>query len=335
MIAPLSSAATPSLALGIQPVPRLPPLQFDDATVPEHWFGGDPARTACWSAFSLLAETAEAQFMSTGRWLVDRVEHPDAAEELTRFMRQEASHSAVHRRLNGLLADRGLPIAAARASCDRLVDWLREESGEHGIAAMSIAGEQAIGEMGHATLDHPEHFEDAAGPVRDLFLWHWYEEVEHQAALYDGWQAVVATLDARIQRRQRWFGILAAGVFMIIMWPVLAVLFARAGGARLGLRGWGSVGRQLFGASGLLRRSLYNVLALLKDDFHPFDLRDPRPSLARWDGVAVKPGWARRFRPPRTHGGHTTEVPSGCTLWTILRLAGVVVSEAWGLWRTV
>lgn len=328
-----TTAATPSLARGIQPVPRLPPLEFDDDTVPLDWFGGDPALSAAWSSFSVLAEVAEARFMATGRWLVDRIDDSAAAEELSRFMLQEASHSTVHRRLNRVLADKGLPIDESRALCDRVVGELVAVGGPHAMAALSIAAEQAIGEVGHASLAHPAHWDSTAPAVRSLYMWHWYEEVERQAALYDGWRRVVTPLGPGVERRLRWFGIATMLLFVGVLWPVLMVRFASAAGHRLPLRAWSGLVRQLFGRRGLMRRTLRNVLALSRSGFHPFDLQDPRPTLAQWYGVVVDDAWARRFRPPRRHGGQVAEAPTGCTAGGVVRFGWMVLREAWAFHR--
>jgi len=329
-------ARTPSLALGIQPIPRLPPFTYNADNLPLEWFGGDPGRTAVWNSLSVLAEVGEARFIRTGRWLLDRITCPAAAEETARFIQQEASHSAVHRRFNRVLKEQGRPVPETRRLAEMLFDWIAEHAGHEMVVAVSLAGEQAVGELGHATLEHPAHLDCAHADVRQMWLWHWYEEVEHQAALHDGFTHVMGM--GRRGQALRVLGALYAIVYVGVVWPATSVAMARSGGARNSLRTWRPVLRQMFGRNGLLVGTVRNLWALPRRDFHPFSVHDPRPALQEWDGTAVKAEWAQKVRLPGRHGGRADEAlpqVSARTVWTAVRFVGVAVMAALRfLWET-
>jgi len=310
----MAQPTTPSLARGIQPVPRRPPLTFTPANTPVDWFDGDPGCSAAWNAISVLAEVGEAQFITTGRWLIDRIDCSVVAEETARFIQQEASHSAVHRRYNKALAAQGVPMQAAHDFAMRRFVDLQDRTSHSLIAAIALAGEQAIGELGHAVLARPEVMEGAEEVPRTLWMWHWYEEVEHQAALHDGWVHVHG--HGRDGRHLRVLGVAFLAVYLATAWPVVTWVLR----GQTSLRGWGRVLWQMFGRQGLLVGAARNLTAMLRADFHPFDMHDPVPTLAEWDGVAVKPEWERPTRKPKRHGGiDTTDLPSpGLSDWACL-----------------
>lgn len=334
----MNVTVTPSMARGVFVTPRLPPFSFEDAGVRGAWFGGDVGRTATWNALSLLAGVAEHGFMDAGRWLVDHIDDPVVADETRRFVQQEAFHGTVHARFNRVLAAQGLPTDGVRDLVLSLLAEVERVGGRATYLGAMLAGEQVIGEIGHALLDRPDTFDGAPDSVRALWEWHFFEEVEHQAALHDGWTYVYGA--DRVARDRRVLGAAYVLVMLAVAWPVAAwaLVPATERARRSRPATWASAWRQLFGRDGLARGALRNLTALARIDFHPFDMHDPVPTLDRCRDALVSPAWERPMpaqaqrvpldRPPLAAIGLADLVG-------LARFAGVVVRQSLAFaWRS-
>lgn len=303
-----SLSATPSQQRGIVVTPRLPPFEFDETSVPTSWFDGDPGTTAAWNALSILAAQLEHNFIEAGRWLVDRVEDDALAEETRAFVRQEAYHAAVHDRLNRVLANRGLPVEEARRYLDDLFIAVKD-LGQHRVwLVMALAAEQMVGELGHAVLADIHALDGASEKVRELFLWHFYEEVEHQAALHDGWVSVFG--DGRPARDLRVLGAAYFAVFLTVAWPAVTVSLLPDRRDRARASTWAPLLRQMLGRDGMLWGAFGNLRRVADVGFHPFQNHDPVPALDRFRDQLIAAAWARPVAPGQPHGEHARDTPS-------------------------
>jgi len=327
---PARAAVTPSMARGIRVTPRLPEFVFDDTNLPEQWFADDVGITAAWNGLGVFANVAETLFVAAGRKLLARIDDPAVADETARFMQQEAIHSAMHARMNRCLAARGLPVEAARGFMQSLVDEAERRGGSAVFMALGLAGEQAIGELAHAVLSEDAPMADAAEAPRALFLWHFYEEVEHQAALHDGWEHVYGRgPDARAMRV---LGAAYAVTAIAVSMPALAWAMVPASRRGERWRGatWGPALRQLLGDRGLLRGAARNLRALPRLGFHPFDMHDPVSMLQRAKGF-VQGIPEAPTKAPRAGNAPTGEAPAvgprdvarcvGFVGWSVVRAA--------------
>lgn len=300
------TTVTPSQARGIHVTPRNPPFAFDVESVPATWFDGDPVTTAAWNALSVLFAPGEKLILEAGRWLVDRIDDPVVAAETRAFLQQEATHSAVHARFNAALSARGLPVDAVDRYADDLLEALERSAGPVTTLSAALAGEQMIGEMGHALLANPEAIEAAAEGPRALFLWHFYEEVEHQAALHDGWVHVFGSDDAA--RASRVLGAAYVAILVAFAWPATTwAMLPRGEDGEFRDPPLSPTLQHFFGRPGLMRGASRNLVHLLRRDFHPFQVHDPAPSL-RDNRHLVQAAWERP-RPSAGRHGTATDVP--------------------------
>lgn len=335
----MHAITTPPVRPQITPTPRLPPFRFDEADVPEQWFAGDVGTTASWNALGVMAGTMELQFIEAGRWLLDRITDPEIAELTRRFIRQESYHSTVHARFDRVLARRGLPVAPVRERLLQLNADIKRRAGQRVWLAMALAGEQIIGEMGHAGLAHPDTMDGAAELPRALWMWHMFEEVEHQSALHDGWVAVFG--DDRPARDLRVLGAAYAVLMVGVLWPLLALAMVPRAHRRRRFdpRLWARHLRQLLGRRGLFRGVASNLWAVARVGFHPTDNHDPQPTLDAWRAEVTDESWARPFKGSARHGRLAGQpVRRGVSLRDLGNLALFAVDLAragWALRRDV
>ena len=280
-------SATPTR--GPIPTPRVPDLRFESEDVPEHWFAGDPALTASWNALSVIVAVAERTFVDIGRWLIEHIENDEIAQQTTLFMQQEAVHAAMHGRMNRVLQARGLPTDAIDAFAKEAIERVRAEEGPSAFMSTGLAGEQVIGELAHAILANPSAMDGLPKKLRELFFWHWYEEVEHQASLHEGWAAVHG--EDENARGLRLLGAAYFLVFIGITWPTAAWAMSTRE-QRRNPRHWRTIVGQMFRRPGLMRGVGANLRSLARVDYHPSDNHDPYPTLRAYEGSAIRPEWA-------------------------------------------
>lgn len=257
--------------------------------MPEHWFGNDPALTASWNALSVIVAVAERTFVDIGRWLVEHIEDDAIAQQTTLFMQQEAIHAAMHGRMNRILRAQGLPVDAVDAFAKEAIEHVRALSGTSSFMSAGLAGEQVIGELAHAILANPSAMDGLPKKLRELFFWHWYEEVEHQASLHEGWAAVHGE-DANA----RGLRVLGAAYFLLFIgftWPIAAWAMSTRR-QRRSRRHWRTIVGQMFGRPGLMRGVASNLRSLARVDYHPSDNHDPYPTLRAYEESAVRPEWS-------------------------------------------
>lgn len=313
---------------GPVPRPRVPDLQFDADDVPEAWFDGDPARTASWNALSVIVCVAERTFVDIGSWLIEHIEDDDVAQQTTLFMQQEAIHSAMHGRMNKRLTARGLPTAAVDAFAQEAVERVRQVAGPSVFTATGLAGEQVIGELAHAILARPAAMEGLPPKLRALFLWHWYEEVEHQASLHEGWVAVHG--DDNNTRHLRVVGSAYFLLFIAMVWPAATWAFSNPR-QRRSARHWSGVLGQMFGDEGLLRGVASNLRNMARVGYHPSDNHDPFPTLAQHHDAWIDDRWEIPAKQaPRRRSGRPVVPTVGVGSWGSVARYGV-----WLAGRTV
>lgn len=283
------TGGTSSEQRGIRVTPRLPDLEFGEELRPR-WVNDDAALTSFWAALGVIAPVAETWFIRSGKSLLPRIDNPAIADETRRFLQQEAYHARVHERLNGLLEQRGHPVAPIRRYVTDLLNKMQECGGEYIAIAGALAGEQAIGEIGDAIVKNPWLLDDCDPAPRAMIFWHAFEEVEHSAALYDayenvygrGWRAYLGRL----------LGLTYAVSLLAMALPAAThAMLAHAEPGQNRRRHWRRIFGHLFGPSGLLRSSGPVVAAYLRRDFHPWKLRDAGTVLMERRSEFVRDEW--------------------------------------------
>ena len=325
---------TLTAARGIQITPRLPDFVFGDEAL-RPWFGGDLGRTAAWNALGVLAGVGEASFIEAARALIPHLDDADTIEEVGAFIQQEAAHATVHARFNRVLAAHGFPVEPVRSLMQDLVAGVESRLGLDGLGAASLAGELVIGEFGHCMIDDPVYLADADPLPRALWLWHSYEEVEHQAALHDAWCRVYGT--DRVARDLRMIGLVYLVTAIGVAWPAAtwAMVEAAQPGASRARSTWRGLAEILIGPRGLLRRVSRNLAAVSDVGFHPFSVREPTEALAAHREALARPEWTVPARAAKTPEGRVAPVGARLNLRALAVYTGFVAFAVRRGWRFV
>lgn len=144
-------------------------------------------------AYWMTMPYLEPYLMRSVRAAMSEVEDPRLREEMRRFCAQEGQHYQQHAKVNEILR-RQLPQAAAalraieaaldadykRFSAER--DHAFNLAYAEAFESMTMAMSRTQMELGVQDLMAP--------PIRDLFLWHITEEMEHRTVAFDAYAAL-------------------------------------------------------------------------------------------------------------------------------------------------
>jgi predicted metal-dependent hydrolase len=164
---------------------------FGDSIDP-YFFGRDPLRSYTSHAYWMTLPYLEPYVMRSVRAAIDEVRDPALKEDMRRFCAQEGQHFQQHAKANDLLRAHRPGFEALRAiEADLEADYRRFTATKslrwnlayaEGFEAMTMALSRAQMEL--------RVQDDMEGPLRDLFLWHIMEELEHRTVAFDALHAV-------------------------------------------------------------------------------------------------------------------------------------------------
>lgn len=236
-------------------------IDIERMNLPSQWNGGNAVRTQVFNALSMMFPIGEKYFIDS---LAEAEKHPafhGPAEDVPLFIRQEAIHSALHRRFNTRLHAQGL-----RNIVEPLIAW-RIRLGEHfdtrSKLAITVAYEHFTAVLGNAVLTDASWLDGAAEDVRTLFLWHAAEECEHQAVAFDVYRA----MGGGYLRRVLWM--LYVTLLLLTDTTVQTVVNLWRSGALWRWKTAGEAARFLFGRGGLFPALVPAWLAWFRPGFTP------------------------------------------------------------------
>ncbi|PWC38366.1 metal-dependent hydrolase [Azospirillum sp. TSO22-1] len=255
---------------------RRPAIDVAQLEMPPQWLGGEAFRTQLFNALSMMFPVGEQYFIDAARAGLPLIDDPAIAEDVRRFIGQEATHSALHRTFNARLEAQGL-----RNRVEPIIAWrirISERIGPLNKLAVAMAYEHFTATFGDAVLGGAGWLDGASEPMRVLWTWHAVEESEHRAVIFDVYRAA----GGGYGRRVAWF--LYVTLLFALDTTVQTLSNLHRSGALFRRATWRQGLRFLFGRRGLLAESVWAWLAYFRPGFSPWDQADteaPRVWLER------------------------------------------------------
>lgn len=156
------------------------------------FFRNDPVLSYGSHAYWMTMPYLEPYLMRSVRAAMAEVEDPALMEEMARFCAQEGQHFQQHARVNEVLRrsnPRFASLAVIEAELDADYRRFTAERDHAFNLAYAEAFECMTMAMSRTQMEMRVH-EDMAPPIRDLFLWHITEEIEHRRVAFDAYQAL-------------------------------------------------------------------------------------------------------------------------------------------------
>ncbi|NJM49480.1 MAG: metal-dependent hydrolase [Sphingomonadales bacterium] len=236
-----------------------------------HWVRGDPFASAFFNALSAVFPAGEAfMIRSIKPW--HKNTPPQLSADIRQFVEQEAGHSREHDVMNDSLTAAGYDIEPLQQVIRNFVGCFENSSAQTRLCAtMCIEHLTAI--VAAEVMDKDHHLQDSDYGLRELWLWHAVEEIEHKSVAFDAWQYAV-----RDWSGPRRYAVRTAFLTLI----TISFLINRTRGQMELLRQdgfgfWKSLTgliRSGFGKGGIGRNSIRPWLSFFRPGFHPWNIDD-------------------------------------------------------------
>lgn len=238
-----------------------------DTPLPRHWNGGCAFRTAFFDALSMSFPAGEQIFidsMRRGLAALPAEQQARFADEVQAFIGQEATHRHVHARYNAHLAQRGLVNRWEQRILRRSREMEDSGMGPRNWLAMTAATEHITAIFSEQLLAHADALLAGAEPrLRDLWMWHCSEELEHRSTAFELYRAIGGSEVWRL----RIFRVVS-GHFIVDVLRQTANNLWHDGSWWKPVVWWRGL-QFLFGRPGLLRRVYPPWKSYRRADFHP------------------------------------------------------------------
>lgn len=156
------------------------------------FFRGDPVLSYGSHAYWMTMPYLEPYLMRSIRAALPVVEDPLLQEQMRRFCSQEGQHYQQHAKVNDILRRSNPAFEKLReieAELDADYKRFSAEKDHSFNLAYAEAFECMTMAMSRTQMDMRVH-DQMQAPIRDLFLWHITEEMEHRRVAFDAYQAL-------------------------------------------------------------------------------------------------------------------------------------------------
>ena len=276
-----------------------------------HWVRNDPYYTAFFNALSAVFPHGEAFMIRSMAAWVEQLPDP-LKEQARQFIEQEAGHTREHVVMNRGLVQAGYEVEPLQGAIKAFVGFF-EGAGDVTKIAATMCIEHLTAIVAAELIEKPHHLEGSDAELRELWIWHALEEIEHKSVAYDVWQ--YAARDWSAPRRYVFRSILMLAIsgsfFFNRTMGQIKLLKQDGVGAWPALKG---VLRCGFGKRGIARAVAKPWAAFFRPGYHPWDIDDrlllaageailatAAAQRAGYDGLVIAPaGPVERRRASRT-----------------------------------
>lgn len=178
----------------ISEIPKVRKVEFNHENVPRYYMRGNSLATHFSNALQVLFPEGERFFIRSVQAFSDQITDPDLNERIKGFIGQEIQHGKAHEKFFKHLEEFGLKPDEFESWYKKFAyDWLEKTAlklfSKELAVSVTAAAEHYTATM--AELSFQQNFnEGLPESIRDLFLWHAAEEIEHKSVAYDVYQLV-------------------------------------------------------------------------------------------------------------------------------------------------
>ena len=195
---------------------RKPKFDFSKG-VPRHWLKSSGLLTHVMNSLSLMFPEGERFFIRSVNRFSDKIKTAEMQQSLKNFAGQETQHGVQHDKFNAFLRQHGYEYEAFVASIENFVfkklePFLTEKIWDKLGLSITAAAEHMTATWAAHFLKNRDAFAETPDEIRNLFLWHAMEEIEHKDFAFD----VLAEVDDSYLTRMAGLLFIAVGVPVII-----------------------------------------------------------------------------------------------------------------------
>lgn len=150
-----------------------------------HWMNDDPVATAFFNSLSISFPHAEVYMIDSLKPWREHVNEP-MRREINAFIQQELNHSREHVAFNRGMIEAGFEFKSVEKDIIDLVKKLNLRDDLFRLQ-MTMCMEHLTAVISSEILSDESHLAGAETELRNMWLWHATEEIEHKAVAYNVW----------------------------------------------------------------------------------------------------------------------------------------------------
>lgn len=244
--------------------PRKLHFNFDGVT--RFWLNASPVATYHFNVFALFIPNGEAFFMKSVQHFIDQITDPVLLNQTKAFIKQEGNHRREHLKYSVHAIFKFYPKLKSNPYQFRLTKLIALLGGSKFRLAMTAAGEHFTAILADYYLRHPEQTQNIPEPVKNLWHWHFVEEIEHKAVAFDVLRAI------KVGYCTRTLGYLFMSWFFIIGYLLPFFHMARIDKQLTKWSFYKSCFAYFLTKPGILRHLFKPYIAYFKPTFHPWQI---------------------------------------------------------------
>jgi uncharacterized protein len=179
-----------------------------EKTMDRHWFKGNPFMTHFMNSLHSVFPEGERYFIRSVKWFDKAIQNPELKERVKAFIGQEMQHGMQHEKFFAALDQMGLKASdwadwyrgdayKSEGKLSAETFWLGLVEKMFGTDARERLGLSVTTALEHYTasiaetvLKHRELHAGMPEDMRQMFMWHAAEEIEHKSVAFDVFKEV-------------------------------------------------------------------------------------------------------------------------------------------------
>jgi len=236
-----------------------------------HWVNGDPIATAFFNSLSISFPHAEICMIDSIKPWREHVSD-DMRDEIDAFVDQELNHSREHVAFNRGMDNSGYEIKSVEKDILNLVQSINLKDDLYRLQ-MTICMEHLTAVLSHELVENDIYLKNASQELKEMWIWHATEEIEHKAVAFDVWKQVTQdwTGFKRWYSRSLFFAIIS---YRFIKNRTKAQIHLLKQDGYSGWAAFIAMMRYGLGKNGLMRAIFKPWAQFFKPNFHPWDIDD-------------------------------------------------------------
>lgn len=187
------------------------------------------------------------------------------AIEAKTFIAQESAHSFIHKKFNKHLDEQGYTNKWEKIAARR-VCHLEENYNHIDRLAVTAAAEHITAIFGDWLLANSSIFQNTEQRLKNLWLWHAAEELEHRATAFN----ILKSVSDDESLRKKWAKLVF--IYFLLDFFRQLIINIRANGSILRFKIWRTGLSLLFGKKGLISSNYKKILKYFDSNYSPEDL---------------------------------------------------------------
>ena len=249
---------------------------FDFASkLASNWLDNDAFKTALFNSMSISFPIGEKSFIDSVKAFDTKITDSKLQTEMKGFYGQESVHRREHQNYNEMLcAQRGYSLEKLELPYAKRVEMGKKKASKKMILASTAGAEHLTAILAEKVLQGWA-LDNADPQIKELWLWHATEELEHKSVAFDVYTQVGGSFKMRIT-------MMRLTTFYFLFDALSNTLRMLSHDKQLWKWSTFKSGCQFFfGKEGILRTLWPEYKTYFKEDFHPWN-NDNRELLDDW-----------------------------------------------------